>query len=126
MMSHQGGWQRKFAVAIAGIFWSIRSHSSFRIHLPIATGVIALAAWLQIEAWRWTAVLIAITSVLSAELLNTSIEQLVKVLHPQQDERVGHALDAAAGGVLIASIGAVAVGLLALGWPLWESIRSLQ
>ena len=61
MMSNEHGWGDKFAVAIAASSWSVRTQNSFRVHLPIAPAVIGLAAWLQIDAWRWVAVLFAIT-----------------------------------------------------------------
>lgn len=117
-------WRRKFAVALAGVLRSLRSQSSFWAHLPIALAVLAVAAWLQLEAWRWVAIVFAIALVLSAELFNTAIELLVKTLHPEHDERIGHALDAAAGAVLVASVGSVVIGLIVLAIPLWERLMS--
>ena len=108
----------KFAVAIGGIVWSIRNHGSFWVHLPVAVAVCATAAWMNVEAWRWAVVITAIALVLCAEMLNTAIEQLVRVLHPEHDPEVGRALDVAAGGVLVATIGAIALGIIALGPPL--------
>lgn len=121
-MASEHGWHKKFAVAFAGVVWSVHKHRSFWIHLPISLAVIGVAAWLRVESWRWAAVVAAITIVLSAELMNTSIEQLVKVLHPEQDERIGRALDAAAGAVLVAATGAAVLGLITLGLPLWNAI----
>ena len=125
-MSSSQSWHRKFAVAISGIFWAARSQTSFRIHLPIAAAVIVLAAWGRVDAWRWVAVLLAIAMVLSAELLNTSIEQLVSAVHPAHDERIGRALDAAAGAVLVLSIAAILIGLIALGPPLLVAVGWLD
>lgn len=121
-MSNRLSWPKKFAVAISGIGWSVRSQNSFWVHLPITVAVIGLAAWLQVEAWRWVAVVFAITIVFSVELVNTSIEQLVKVLHPEQDQRIGRALDAAASAVLLAAIGSVVIGLIVLGPPLLAAL----
>lgn len=126
MNSNEHGWVNKFAVAISGVVWSARTQNSFRIHLPLALAVLGAAAWLRIETWRWVAIVFAITIVLSVELLNTSIEQLVRVLHPQHDEGIKLALDTAAGAVLLAAIGAVIVGLITLGFPLWDAIASPQ
>jgi diacylglycerol kinase len=126
MNSNEHGWVNKFAVAMSGLVWSARTQNSFRIHLPLALAVLGAAAWLRIEAWRWVAIVFAITIVLSAELINTSIEQLVRVLHPQHDEGIKRALDTAAGAVLLVAIGAVIVGLITLGFPLWDAIASPQ
>ena len=126
MNTSDQGWGKKFAVAISGVLWSTQTQASFRIHLPMALAVLGVGAWLRLEAWRWVAVVLSITIVLSAELLNTSIEQLVRVLHPQHDAEIKHALDAAAGAVLVAAIGAVIVGLIAMGLPLWDALANSQ
>ena len=115
-------WFRKFAVAITGITNSVRNHHSFRVHALVSLAVFGVATWLPIAMWRWVALVLAVTLVWTAELLNTSLEELVRAIHPEQDQRVGRALDAAAGGVLVASIGAAAIGLLTLGPPLWARI----
>ncbi len=122
MRSPQPPGVRKFSVAIDGMFRSFANHQSFWFHLPAAGVAIAMAAWLRVEPWRWAVVLLVITIVLSAELMNTAIEQLVRVVHPERDERIGHALDAAAAAVLLASIGALAVALITLGVPLWKAL----
>lgn len=126
MNSSEHRWRQKFAVAIAGVLWAMRRHSSFWIHLPIALTVVAVAAWLRVEPWRWIAIVLAITIVLCAELMNSSIEQMVRVLHPEHDPQLGRALDAAAGGVLVASVGAVVVGLITLCMPIWEAVAALR
>lgn len=126
MNASDQGWGKKFAVALSGVLWSTQTQASFRIHLPIALAVLGIGAWLRLEAWRWVAVVLAITIVLSAELLNTSIEQLVRVLHPQHDEQIKRVLDTAAGAVLVAAIGAVIVGLVTMGVPLWDVFANTQ
>ena len=120
MKSTQAGWREKFRVAGVGFAVSVRSQPSFWVHLPVSAVVILLAAWLRVEAWRWTALLIVISLVMTAELLNTAIEQLVSVLHPERHPRIGEALDAAAAAVLVATVGAVMVGLITLAPPLWQ------
>ena len=122
MSPYPTSWRMKFSVAISGLVWAAREQTSFHIHLPMTLAVIAVAGWLQVELWRWAALLIAITVVITAELLNTAIEQLVKVLHPEHDEGIGRALDVAAAAVLIASLGAVIVGVLTLAMPLLRAV----
>lgn len=114
------GWISKFAVAFKACFAAARQESSFWVHLPMTVAVVAVAAFLQVELWRWAVLTIVIASVLAAELFNTAIERLVQVLHPDHDKRIGEALDLGAAGVLVLSIGAIIVGLLTLGPPLWN------
>ena len=108
-------WIAKFACAGHGLAWAIRTQSSFWVHIPIGACVIALAAWLQVESWKWCVLLTLIAMVLAAELVNTAIELIVKVVHPKRDERIGHALDIAAAAVLVTAIVAAIVGLITLG-----------
>lgn len=118
-------WTGKFATAGKGLLWAVRGQTSFAVHAPVALAVIAIAIALRLEPWRVAGLILAVTVVMSAELLNTAIEQLVKVLHPELDERVGQALDAAAAAVLVAAIGAVAIGVIILGPPLWQLLVAL-
>jgi len=111
---------RKFAVAVSGIVQAAKTQNSFWVHVPLSLAIIALGGWLQLEAWRWVAIFFAIALVVCTELLNTAIEELVAVLHPEHDSRIGNALDIAAGAVLIASVAAVIIGLIVLAGPLVE------
>ena len=115
-------WTNKFAVAMRGTLWAMRTQSSFWCHLPIALAVILVAAILQLELWRWAVLLLTIGLVFAIELVNTAIELLVRALHPEHDDQIGRALDVAAGAVLFAAIVAVMIGVLILGPPLWQLI----
>ena len=57
----------------------------------------------------WALVMLASAGVLAAEMFNTAVEHLVDHLHPEIHPRIGVVKDCAAAGVLIASLGAVAV-----------------
>jgi len=114
-MSSPPTWITKFVIAVTGSLHAFRQQKSFWIHLPVAVAVVLLGILLRLEAWRWAVISLCIALVLSAELLNTAIEEIVAVIHPARDSRIGKALDAAAGGVLVAAIGAAVAGLIVLG-----------
>lgn len=114
-----GTWPRKFAAAWSGLWFGIRTQNSFWAHIPIAILVVIVAAWLRLGSAQWALLILCIGSVIGSELINSSIEELVHVLHPQHDIRIGRSLDMAAAGVLIVSIAAVVVGLVVIGPPLW-------
>jgi diacylglycerol kinase len=57
--------------------------------------------------------------VLSAEYLNTSIELLTDLVCPREDPRAAAVKDVSAGGVLLASATAVALGAFVLLGRLW-------
>ena len=118
-------WIRKFACAIKGVGWAVRTQSSFWVHCFFAAAAIIVGVWLQIESWRWVAIILTIAAVISAELFNTSIELIVKAIHPGQDQTIGRALDISAGAVLIVAIGSVIVGLVTLGPPLVDQLQQM-
>ncbi len=115
-------WVRKFKVALGGIAFAVTDQVSFWVHLPIAVSVCAVAAWLRVDRWEWVAIIVAISSVLVAELLNSAIELLVRAVHPEEHPLVGKALDVSAGAVLLAVMAAIATGLTVLGPPLYAVI----
>lgn len=115
------GWPSKFRVAANGCVWAFRTQTSFQVHLFVMVAVLVTSSFLRMEAWRWGMLILAIGGVLAAEMVNTSIETLVDVLHPDQDRRIGLALDTAAGAVLVTAITAVAIGIVAVGPPLWDA-----
>ncbi len=108
-------WSNKFRVAFSGLCWALRDQASFYVHLSVAATVIIVAAFLPLQLWQWVALIFAIGTVFTAELFNTALEQLVAVVHPDHDPRIGRALDVSAAAVLAASLAAVAIGILILG-----------
>ncbi|EMI16809.1 undecaprenol kinase [Rhodopirellula maiorica SM1] len=104
----------KFAVAFRGLGISLRDQSSLQVHAVAAITVLTLAAYLQFDWWRWAVLVLAITVVIAAELMNTAIERLVRVLHAQRHPEIGDALDTAASAVLVTAIGATVVGVIVL------------
>jgi diacylglycerol kinase len=115
-------WRRKFACAARGLAVAARSESSFRVHLGMAAVVTALGAWVDLPAERWALLTLCIAVVIAAELLNTSIERVVRFITREESPQIRDALDAASAAVLVAAIGAAIVGLIVLGPPLWSAI----
>lgn len=108
-------WSNKFRVAFAGLAWALRDQTSFHVHLIVTAAVMIAGAFLPLEPWQWIALILAIGMVFTAELLNTALELLVKVVHPDHDPQIGRALDVAAAAVLAAALTAVVIGILILG-----------
>ncbi|BCR05220.1 diacylglycerol kinase [Desulfuromonas versatilis] len=108
------GWLEAVNCAIEGILWTVRSQRHMRFHFFAAVGVILLALQLKISALEFVLLGIAVTMVMLAELLNTALEALVDLVSPDYHPLARRAKDVAAGAVLVASIGAVVIGYLAL------------
>jgi diacylglycerol kinase len=107
-------WVQKFQHGFAGIAWGVRGQSSFVVHFTAATLVVLAAASLQMNWARWCVLLLCITLVLTAELFNSALEQLAKAIDRSENERIATALDIGSAAVLMASLGASAVGLVVL------------
>ncbi|MDZ4820803.1 MAG: diacylglycerol kinase [Planctomycetota bacterium] len=120
--SAQRGWRAKFGDAFRGCKWGFRSQSSFAVHLFAAVLAVLAGAALRISLIEWALIALSIAGVLSAEMLNTSIEHLARAISRQQDPNIARALDVAAAGVLMASLGATAVGLIVFGRLLWQAL----
>lgn len=104
--------------AFRGAFTAFRLDQSFVEHLASAIPVIAAGFVLRVNLLEWCLLVLCITAVVAAEMFNTAIEQLAKAVHPEHSPLVGTSLDIAAGGVLIASLGAAIVGCAIFGFRL--------
>ena len=98
--------------AIDGVRAMLRTQHNAKIH-AIATIMVAIACvGFEISKPEAALLVLAITIVWLAEALNTAFEFICDVVSPQQNPQVKLAKDIAAGGVLLASIGAAIVGIL--------------
>ena len=108
----------RMGFALAGIAAVWRSERSFRTQCALAVGAVIVTALLR-PGWMWAAIVgLAIALVLAFELMNSALEYAIDKVHPDVAPEIKRAKDAAAGAVLIASIGALVVGLMML-WATW-------
>ncbi|HYP99867.1 MAG TPA: diacylglycerol kinase family protein [Polyangiaceae bacterium] len=105
------GRKRSFGYAINGLCTLYRETNA-RIHAAATVCVFAIGASLGLRPLEWTLLAIAATVVWVAEALNTALEALSDATVPEHSPHIAVAKDVAAGAVLLASLGAVAVGLL--------------
>ena len=105
-----------FTCAFRGIAALLRSEVHARIHLLATVVVIVLGWWFEITAGQWIAAVLAIGLVWVAEALNTAIEYVADLAHPDEHPEVKKLKDLAAAAVLFASLVALTVGLIVF-WP---------
>jgi diacylglycerol kinase (ATP) len=112
-MKNQSFAQR-FGYAVGGLRTAFRTEASFRTQLLLAVVAAATLAWVR-PPWVWVALcIVSAAAVLATELVNTALEHLADRLHPEQHPTIRAAKDCAAAAVLLASIAAVIIGVLAL------------
>ena len=90
----------------------LRTQRNMRIHFAIAAAVLIAAVAVGVGRIELIALLIAISFVLIAEMLNSALEAGIDVATTSFDPLAKLAKDIAAGAVLIATVNAVAVGYL--------------
>jgi diacylglycerol kinase (ATP) len=114
-----------FVHAFHGWWYVIRTQRNAWIHAVITTLVVLVALWLRLPLRDWAVLFLTIALVWTAEFINTALEAVVDLASPQQHPLAKVGKDVGAAAVLLASLAAILVGLLILGPPLWEMIRSL-
>lgn len=103
---------RAFIYAGRGVVTLLATQWNARIHLVATVGVVALGFICQLAPWEWCSIILVSALVWVAEALNTAIEFIVDLVSPQRQKLAGQAKDLAAGAVLLATLAAVAVGLI--------------
>jgi diacylglycerol kinase (ATP) len=101
-----------FNYATEGIIHALRTQRNLWIHFAIAAAVLVAAIGFGVSKLELIVLLLAITFVLVAELVNTAIEAAVDVASTSFDPMAKLAKDMAAGAVLVAALNAIAVGYL--------------
>lgn len=105
---------KSFGYAFKGLAYACRTQLNFRIHLIVMFIALLLGWYLKLSVNEWLWILLCITMVLTAELLNTSIEILTDLVSPGYNEKAGHVKDVAAAAVTITAFFAVVTGCIVL------------
>lgn len=100
---------RSFQHALQGLQHCYQSQANFRLELLLGSISLLLAVWLQVSA---TPIVLCCALVLSLEMFNTALEALCNAVTLEQNPHIKIAKDVAAGAVLLASYGAILVGIL--------------
>ena len=103
---------QSFNFAFEGIIHVLRTQRNMRIHFMIAAGVLIAALIVGVGRLELVVLLMAISFVLIAEMINSALEAGIDVATTSFDPLAKLAKDISAGAVLIATINAVAVGYL--------------
>ncbi|MDI1313430.1 diacylglycerol kinase family protein [Prosthecobacter sp.] len=111
---------RSFGPALAGVAWALKTQRNLQVHLVATVLVGGLGLWLQLAAWEWCVVLLAMGLVWVAELLNTALEVLADRVSKEREEPIRRVKDTAAAAVLMAALTALGVGLVVFLPKLWR------
>lgn len=104
--------------AMHGIRFALVHEPNLRLQVIGGAAAIVLGLWLGLSQVQMAIVILTAGVVIGFEMLNSALETLIDLIHPEYHTVIRHAKDAAAGAVLAASVGALLIGLLLLGPPL--------
>jgi undecaprenol kinase len=104
----------RFVFALNGLHEGWRRESSLRTQTALAVLAVIVLIVLRPPVIWWAIIMLTISFVFATELINSAFEALVDHLHPERHPEIRVIKDMAAGGVLVASIGALAIGFLLL------------
>jgi len=110
--------------AVHGVGLMLRSQHNAWLHAFASFCVLTVGALFRLSDPEWCWIILAIIVVWTAEALNTALEFLADAAKPDYHPLVKCAKDVAAGGVLIAAVGSIAIGLLVLGPHLVTFLRA--
>ena len=104
--------KKSFGYAFKGIDDVVSNEPNMKIHVSVAILVVIMSFLLKISMIEWIILVLLIGLVLAAEVINTTIENLVDMYTKDYNERAKVVKDTAAGTVLILAITAVIIGLM--------------
>ena len=117
------GFFNTFKNARKGLRLVLRSEINIRVHFCTAFLILLTAILLGFSTTKICVLLLTISSVICAEMVNSAIEfALDAVFHNKYSKLVGMAKDIAAGAVMFTTVIAVAIGLLLFLPPIFELI----
>ncbi|HEX8278514.1 MAG TPA: diacylglycerol kinase family protein [Segetibacter sp.] len=106
------GFLKGFVYAFNGLVIFFRHERNGRIQLLIAIVAVLLGWRVKLSAAEWMVVLGCIATVLSFEMINSSIEKLCNLVHPKYHPAVKTIKDLAAGAVLFVSFISAIIGAI--------------
>lgn len=118
---------KSFYYAFKGITYCIANEQNMRIHLCFATymlGFLTVYDFFEVSRTQAAILIITCAAVFALEAVNTAVERAVDIeTGGKRNPLAKAAKDAAAGAVLFAAVGAVAVGVTILYQP--EAFRAM-
>lgn len=101
-----------FKYAFAGVLHALRHNQNLRIHFVMAILVIIASIFFHVNNFEKGILGIVILLVISTEMINTAIEEMVDFVVNEHKKEAKIAKDVAAGMVLLTAIGSIIVGIL--------------
>lgn len=100
-----------FKYAFRGILDALKSETNLKIHFIISIVVTLFAIYLKFSMVEFAILFLTMSLVIILEFINTVVEKLSNIVHPDKSEEVRIVKDISAGAVLIGAIASVIIGI---------------
>ena len=114
-----GRWS-SFCAAITGAAYVLRTQTNAQIEVALATIACVIGWSCGLSSTEWAILSLTIGLVLAMEALNTALETVVDLISPGEHPLAKRAKDVAAGAMIFAALGSIAVGIALFGPRLWK------
>ncbi len=95
-----------------GLITVYKEEQNFKIEFILGIIAVILGIFLEITKTEMIFIIICIILVMTAEIVNTAMEDLCDKVEPNQNEKIGKIKDIMAGFVLITSLGSLIVACM--------------
>lgn len=109
---HPARHAKSFKYAFQGLFHALLNEANFRIQVAYSVLVVVIGFSLQISPIEWGLLILSLGFLLSAEMVNTVVEELIDHLIKEYHEGARIIKDVSAGFVLTAAFTTLAISLL--------------
>ena len=110
-MINFGKLRKSFGYALQGLSYSFKENQNIKIHIIVAIIVLIFGIFVGLTKYEMFSVSLLIVLVISAEMINSAIEEVVNLLVNEHRVEAKIAKDVGAGMVLLIAIFAVVVGI---------------
>lgn len=112
---------KSFRYAFNGLRILLKEEHNFRIHLFALIVVLVTGYCVNLSTLEWGALVLAMGLVITAEIINTVLENMSDLIAPKKNPVIKKIKDIAAAGVLVSAITALLIGILIFLPKLTES-----
>ena len=101
-----------FKYAFEGIYYGIKTARNLIVDIIIALLVVLFGFLLEISTTEWLIVILCFGLVISLEIVNSAIEEVVDMSMPDINIKAKRSKDLAAGAVLFSAIMSMIIGII--------------
>lgn len=103
---------KSFGFAFNGLRILFHEEHNSRIHFFASVLVVIAALLFKLNTYEWIAIIFSIGMVVTAEIINTAVENIADFLTTEQNNHIKKIKDLAAVAVLVSALTALTIGLI--------------